>query len=97
MTANITSWAFQTYMAQLEFMVVAFQPVPLALLGAFIAEGDTSFVNGGAFDSTINDISPFQRLSAKHSSDFSELLKAREIRMGKVTVSDVESSEGSKK
>lgn len=101
---DITDWAFADLYGSKRRFGGSASTSSAALMGAFVSsprEGGVSpegaqtngYVDSGSFDSQVNDVSPFQRLSALHKSDLIEKLKTREIRQGTVTVQDLESEE----
>lgn len=102
-TPDITDWAYANLFGTARRYGGAVATNSAALLGAFKSatregaspEGGLSFgyVDSGSFDTQVNDISPFQRLSTAHHNDLKELLNAREIKQGSVTVQDIESTE----
>jgi hypothetical protein len=94
---NITNWAYSDLYGSTRVYGGSVSTNSAALMGAFIAGDDNSYVNGGGFDSQIISIAPPQRLSAKHRGDLMEILRSREIRKGTVKVEDLESTVGSEK
>jgi hypothetical protein len=102
-TPNITNWAFADLFGSTRVYGGSASTSAAALMGAFVATqrefaptgASGGFTDSGSFDSQLNDISPFQRLSALHHSDLVEILKVREVRQGSVTVTDMEETENS--
>lgn len=101
--ADITNWAFADLFGSTRVYGGSVSTSSAALMGAFVASerehtpdgASGGFTDAGSFDSQLNDVSPFQRLSALHHSDLIEILKVREVRQGSVTVTDMEEAEKS--